>query len=130
LHVGAPGKALLAYLPPAEMEILLTTLPLVALTPNTITDREQLLEELATVRQRGYAVSVGERSLWASAAAAPIRDWSGKPIAAVSVLGPSHRLTSEVLPALGEQVKQVALEISMAFGYSLSYPSHNADQMV
>jgi len=31
---------------------------------------------------------------------------------------------------LGEQVKQVALEISMAFGYSLSYPSHNADQMV
>jgi len=103
---------------------------LVAITPNTLTDREQLLEELATVRQCGYAVSIGERSLWASAAAAPIRDWSGKPIAAISVLGPSHRLTSEVLPTLGEQVKQVAMEISGAFGYSPSYPSHNADQMV
>ena len=94
----------------AELEALLATLPLVAITPNTLTDREQLLEELATIRQCGYAVSVGERSLWASAAAAPIRDWSGKPIAAISVLGPSHRLTSEVLPALGEQVKQVAVE--------------------
>ena len=51
-------------------------------------------------------------------------------IAAISVLGPSHRLTSEVLPALGEQVKQVTVEISTAFGYSPSYPSHNADQMV
>jgi len=81
-------------------------------------------------QQDGYAVSVGERSLWASAAAAPIWDWSGKPIAAISVLGPSHRLTREVLPALGEQVKQVALEISIAFGYSPSYLSPNADQVI
>ncbi len=130
LYVGAPGKALLAYLPPAELEALLATLPLIAITPNTPTNREQLLEELATIRQRGYAVSVGERSRWASAAAAPIRDWSGRSIAAISVLGPSHRLTSEVLPALGEQAKQVAVEISMAFGFSPSSSSHNADQMV
>lgn len=117
LHVGAPGKVLLAFLPPPELEVLLTTLPLVAVTSQTITDREQLLEELSTVRQRGYAVSVGERSPWASAAAAPIWDWSGKPIAALSVLGPSHRLTSEVVPALGQQVQQVALEISTALGH-------------
>ena len=130
LYVGAPGKALLAYLPPVELEALLATLPLLALTPNTVTDRAQLLEELATVRQHGYAVSVGERSLWASAAAAPIQDWSGKPIAAISVLGPSHRLTSEVLPGLGEQIKQVALEISRAFGYTPPYASQHADQMV
>jgi DNA-binding IclR family transcriptional regulator len=128
LHVGAPGKALLAFLPAAELEALLATLPLTAMTPNTITDREQLLEELAVVRQRGYAVSEGERSLWASAAAAPIRDWSGKPIAAISVLGPSHRLTSEVLPTLGQQVQQVALELSAAFGYSPPRTPQDADQ--
>ena len=58
LHVGAPGKALLAYLPLAELEALLATLPLLALTPHTVTDREQLLEELATVRQRGYAIRI------------------------------------------------------------------------
>jgi IclR family acetate operon transcriptional repressor len=128
LHVGAPGKVLLAFLPPAELEALLATLPLTAVTSHTITDREQLLQELATVRQRGYAVSVGERSLWASAAAAPIWDWSGRPIAALSVLGPSQRLTSKVLPALGQQVQQVALEISGALGYSPPWTTPAADQ--
>ena len=130
LHVGAPGKVLLAFLPPAELEALLAALPLTAVTSHTITDYEQLLEELATVRQRGYAVSVGERSPWASAAAAPIWDWSGKPIAALSVLGPSHRLTSEVLPALGQQVQQVALEVSRVCGYSLPWTAPPADQRV
>jgi IclR family acetate operon transcriptional repressor len=128
LHVGAPGKVLLAFLPPAELEALLAIVPLTAVTPHTITDREQLLEELAIVRQRGYAVSVGERSPWASAAAAPIWDWSGKSIAALSVLGPSHRLTSEVLPTLGQQVQQVALEVSRACGYSRPLASPPADQ--
>jgi len=128
LHVGAPGKVLLASLPPAELEALLATLPLTPVTSHTIMDREQLLEELATVRQRGYAVSVGERSPWASAAAAPIWDWSGKPIAALSVLGPSHRLTSEVLPALGQQVQQVALEVSRACGYSPPWTAPPADR--
>jgi IclR family acetate operon transcriptional repressor len=85
-------------------------------------------KELATVRQRGYAVSVGERSPWASAVAAPIRDWSARPIAAISVLGPWHRLSSEVLPALGQQVQQVALEISIAFGYSPVRVPQHADQ--
>jgi len=99
------------------LEAILATLPLTALTARTITDRAQLLEELAIVRQRGYAVSEGERSLWTSAVAAPVWDWSGKLIATISVLGPSQRLTSEVLPALGQQVQQVALEISTALGY-------------
>ena len=130
LHVGAPGKVLLAFLAPAELEALLATLLLTSVTSHTITDREQLLEELATVRQRGYAVSVGERSPWASAAAAPIWDWSGKPIAALSVLGPSHRLTSEVLPALGQQVQQVAIEVSRACGYSPPWTAPPADQRV
>src|SRR5262249_24989003 len=128
LHVGAPGKVLLAFLPPAELEALLAILPLTAVTSHTITDREQLLEELASVRQRGYAVSVGERSPWASAAAAPIWDWSGKPIAALSVLGPSQRLTSEVLLALGQQVQEVALDVSKAFGYRPPLASSLADQ--
>ena len=128
LHVGAPGKVLLAFLPPGELEALLATLPLTAVTPNTLTDREQLLEELATVRQHGYAVSVGERALGASAAAALIRDGGGKPLAALSVLGPSLRLTSAVLPALGQQVQQVALEISAALGYRPPRVPQNTDQ--
>ena len=118
LHVGAPGKALLAFLPPDECEHVLATLTLEALTPETITDLEALRTELDRTRARGYAVSVGERSPWAAAVAAPIRDRSGQTIVAVSVLGPSHRLTAKVLKDLGGQVIKVAREISVVLGYS------------
>lgn len=117
LHVGAPGKALLAFLPPEDLEPLLQALPLPAITPKTLTDPERLRADLAVTRQRGYAVSREERSLGASAVAAPIRDWRGKVVAAVGVLGPSQRLTSDVLQELGAQVMQVARQVSTALGY-------------
>jgi DNA-binding IclR family transcriptional regulator len=118
LHVGAPGKALLAFLPAAERERVLATLTWEPLTAETITDLDALRAELDRTRTRGYAVSVGERSPWAAAVAAPIRDRSGQTIVAVSVLGPSHRLTAKVLKELGVQVIKVANEISAALGYS------------
>lgn len=117
LHVGAPGKALLAFLPEAELERLLQTLPLAPITPETITDLPALQAELDQTRARGYAVSVGERSVWAAAVAAPIRDRSGQTVAAVSVMGPSHRLTAEVLPALGKRVMAAVRDVSAALGY-------------
>jgi IclR family KDG regulon transcriptional repressor len=118
LHVGAPGKALMAFLSADERERVLATLTFEPLTPETITDLEALRAELDRTRARGYAVSVGERSPWAAAVAAPIRDRSGQTIAAVSVLGPSHRLTAKVLKELGGQVIKVARELSAALGYS------------
>ena len=73
--------------------------------------------ELAKTAVRGYAVSIGERSPWAAAVAAPIRDRSGQTVAALSVLGPSQRLTSRVLKEFGLQVIKVGNEISAALGY-------------
>jgi DNA-binding IclR family transcriptional regulator len=118
LHVGAPGKALMAFLPADERERVLATLTLEPLTPETITDLDALRSELDCTRARGYAMSIGERSPWAAAVAAPIRDRSGQTIVAVSVLGPSHRLTARKLKELGGQVIKVAGEISAALGYS------------
>ena len=118
LHVGAPGKALVAFLPADERERVLATLTWEPLTPETITDLDALRAELDRTRVRGYAVSIGERSPWAAAVAAPIRDRSGQTLVAVSVLGPSHRLTAKVLKELGGQVIKVAREISAALGYS------------
>jgi DNA-binding IclR family transcriptional regulator len=117
LHVGAPGKALLAFLPQAELERVLATLTFTSLTPDTITDDQALRAELAKTAVRGYAVSIGARSPWAAAVAAPIRDRSGQTIAALSVLGPSHRLTSKVLKELGMQVIKIGNDISAALGY-------------
>ncbi len=117
LHVGAPGKALLAFLPDDELEALLQELPFTAITPNTVTDPEQFKTELAATRARGYAVSSGERSPGAAAVAAPLRDRHGRPIAAIGVLGPSQRLTRGVLRDVGKHVMRVAQEISSALGY-------------
>ncbi|MBI3329348.1 MAG: IclR family transcriptional regulator [Nitrospinae bacterium] len=118
LHVGAPGKALLAFLPEEELVRLLPMLSLTPITPDTITDLDALRAELAKTRTRGYAVSIGERSSWAASVSAPIRDRTGQTIAAISVLGPSHRLTPRVLKELGMQAMQAAWKISAAFGYS------------
>jgi len=117
LHVGAPGKVLLAFLPEAELDTLLEELPLTAITPSALTDPERLRTELWVVKTRGFAMSMGERSPGASAVAAPIWNWSGRPIAAVSVLGPAQRLTYEKLQELGPEVMRVAQEISAALGY-------------
>ena len=124
LHVGAPGKALLAFLPQTELDALLTELPLTAITPSTLTDPERLRTELSVVRMRGFSISIGERSPGASAVAAPIWDGRGRPIAAVSVLGPLQRLSYEKLQELGPLVRQVAQEMSAALGYAL--PTHDA----
>jgi DNA-binding IclR family transcriptional regulator len=108
----------MAFLPGDERERVLATLTWEPLTPETITDLNALRAELDRTRMRGYAVSIGERSPWAAAVAAPIRDRNGQPIVAVSVLGPSHRLTPNVLKELGAQVIKVATEISAALGYN------------
>jgi DNA-binding IclR family transcriptional regulator len=118
LQVGAPGKALLAFMSDDELEQALATLEFTPLTPDTITDREALRAELARTRARGYAVSVGERSPWAAAVAAPIRNRTAQTVAAVSVLGPSQRLTARVLRELGVQVMRAAREISAALGFN------------
>lgn len=123
LHVGAPGKALLAFLPQAELDALLAELPLTPLTPSTLSDPARLRTELAITHMRGYAISMGERSPGASAVAAPVWDWSNRPIAAVGVLGPMQRLTFEKLQELGPQIVQVAREISAALGYVTSVAS-------
>ncbi len=116
LHCTALGKSFLATMPPAEAEAILARAGLPALTPNTITDLWALREDLTLVRVRGYATDHEEIELGLACVAAPIRDYRGITIAAVSVAGPAPR----VLPfeeRFGRRVVATALEISTALGY-------------
>jgi DNA-binding IclR family transcriptional regulator len=91
LHATSTGKALLAFLPPEELQTSLThSLP--QFTDRTITDAAELRAELDRTRRRGYAVSRGEleTALWG--ASAPVQDRDGRPIAIVSVWGAEARL--------------------------------------
>jgi DNA-binding IclR family transcriptional regulator len=94
LHATSTGKALLAFMPPDELDTVITrSLP--RFTDRTITDPAELRAELDRTRRRGYAVSRGEleTALWG--ASAPIRDGLGRPIAVVSVWGAEARLKAK-----------------------------------
>ena len=92
LHCTSSGKVLIAHLDPAGGPACSPRSGMAALTPSTVTATERLDEELARVRETGYAVTVEEYELGLNAVAAPVRDRSGQVIAAVSVSGPSYRL--------------------------------------
>jgi DNA-binding IclR family transcriptional regulator len=97
MHAIASGKVLLASLP--ERTVLsIARRGLVRYTPRTIIDPRALLEELATIRRRGYAVAIGEWDDRITAAAVPICDARGTVIATVVVWGAATRVTPGTLP--------------------------------
>ncbi len=106
-HVAANGKAFVAFgaaqLPEA----------LDRFTPATITDRAELERQLEVVRRRGYATAVDELELGLAAIAAPIRGAGGSVVAALSISGPTTRLTGErierLAPLLIEQARRTGL---------------------
>jgi DNA-binding IclR family transcriptional regulator len=115
-HCVANGKALLAWRSEDDIQRLLSA-RLERFTPNTLTTRHALLDELAEVRQRGYAVALEELEIGLNAIAAPVRDEQGKVIAAVSVSGPAYRVTPKRVRDLGEQTVRAAEQISRRLGW-------------
>jgi IclR family acetate operon transcriptional repressor len=115
-HCISSGKALLAYLPQQRLERILTK-ALPRFTEKTITDPILLQEELERVRQQGYAVAQEELEGGLSAVAAPIWNHQGEVVAAVSVSGPSFRLSAEKIPELAELTRRTANEVSYQLGY-------------
>lgn len=115
LHAGASQKVLLAYLPPEEINRLLSG-PLERLCRATITDPNELRAELAQIRRRGWASSFEETNLGVWGLAVPILNKHGWVIAGVGLAGPSARLprarVAEYLPRL----RAGATEIAKALG--------------
>jgi len=85
LHAGAASKMLIAHVPKDELDALLGDGELVRYSSKTITDRKRLAAELARIRREGWSEDRGEYSPSILAYAAPIRDRSGKVVAALSV---------------------------------------------
>lgn len=111
LHCVAAGKVLMAAL--AERDVVrIVKRGLPRYTERTITDLEPLLEELARVRRRGYATSIGEYEQGLTSIAAPVHDGRGQVIAAVDVWGPAFRLSPRRIPELAAQTREAAAAIS------------------
>jgi len=111
LHATSTGKALLAWLPPEELDAAIAQ-PLARFTERTITDPAQLRDELDRVRRRGYAVSRGELEAGLWGASAPLRDRRGRAIAVVSVWGAEGRLRARGLDELGHAAAATAAALA------------------
>ncbi len=114
VYACAPGKAILAFSSEEVRQSILNG-PLKQFTPQTFATRETLSEELARIRQQGYAINRGEHYDNSHiAVAAPILDSSGSPIAAVCFYGITDEATLEkLIPPL----LQLADVISSSLGY-------------
>ncbi|GHJ47977.1 IclR family transcriptional regulator [Catellatospora sp. TT07R-123] len=116
LHAGGSSKAFLAFLPETEIDSYLDRHPLKPLTDKTLTDPAKLRKELAAIRKRGYATSLGERQAGAASIAAPIFDHDGHVVAVLSVAGPSARFKPEH-GETAQSLTEAAARISAQLGY-------------
>jgi DNA-binding IclR family transcriptional regulator len=107
----------MAALPQDELDHILQA-DLEPFTPHTITDPDELREELGRVRQRGFAVAREELEQGLNVVAAPIRDHTGQVVASVSVAGPAYRVTPELFSELAAQLMETAAKISQQLGYT------------
>jgi DNA-binding IclR family transcriptional regulator len=117
LHAGGAGKAFLAFVPDHEVDAYLERQPLEALTERTVTDPARLRQELATIRRRGYAITVGERRAGAATVAAPVFDHDGHPVAVLGVAGPAQRFTPGPDAPVVAAVLAAAARISTQLGH-------------
>lgn len=116
LHSTAMGKALLAEMPEQEVRALLTQSPLPRLTARTKVSVSQLMAELETVRQLGYATSDEENRQGFFSVGAVVRDSGGRASAVVSGAVPTSGLTSKDRDRIARLIMEVAQNASLKLG--------------
>jgi IclR family transcriptional regulator, KDG regulon repressor len=118
LHCTALGKAVLAFLPPAEArERLEASAPLQKYTSHTITSLRVLSKELIRIRKQGYALDNEETEEGARCVAAPLFGPKEKPIAGISITGPLSSLRGNTIQEVAQALKQCTRGISTQLGY-------------
>jgi DNA-binding IclR family transcriptional regulator len=120
LYCTALGKVLMADLGWPDARTLLSRIERNRMTKNTIVNIDRWQEELRKVATQGYALDNEERTLGVRAVAAPVRDHSGRAVAAISAAGPAFRITGINLEPLISQVQKLAAEFSLRLGYAAS----------
>lgn len=110
-HATAGGKALLAALPQERLRRLYPRERLEGLTGRTITSRAKLLRELEGIRQRGYAVNLGESETGVGAVASAITDRSQRLRGALAVAAPQARLNEARARRIGAAAVRACKEI-------------------
>lgn len=116
MHCTAVGKVLLSFMEEDQARAIIAAKGLKKMTENTICEVNALFKEMQNIRQKGYAVDNEEIQLGLKCVAAPIKDFSGKVVAAISVSGLISNLSDQKLPYIIDQVINTAANISSDLG--------------
>ena len=120
LYASGVGKVFLSCFGRQRLQQFIDQVELMPFTPYTITTIPKLIDELNTIRRKGYAIDNQENEIGVRCAAAPVFNHSGRIQAAVSVSGAAQRLTVKRLPILGRLVVDIAQQLSAAIGHRRS----------
>jgi DNA-binding IclR family transcriptional regulator len=118
LHTSALGKAILAHMPEEQFEAVIDRHGLPAQTPNTVTEKEVLEEELDEIRKRGVAFDGEERAEGIRCVAAPITDNQNQLVGAVSVSAPSARMKHD---RFRNKIPELVRDTATVIGINVSY---------
>ena len=116
-YCSSVGKAILAHLAPEALAAYLGETELKPFTAKTITSAAILKGQLRRVAEQGYAVDDEEAHEGVRGVAAPVRDYTGDVVAAITITGPTSRITRSKLPVLAEKVIKAAENISSRLGH-------------
>ena len=111
-HATAPGKVYLAHMTGEKLKRVMGRMGLPRITDYTITDFQDLENELKTVRKDGYAVDEQEMRMGVIRISAPVYDKRGRVVACLGVAAPSFRITSKNFENIGKWSKELAQELS------------------
>lgn len=117
MHCTGVGKLFMLEYDEQKIDRLIAVKGLERFTAKTFTDRASLLQEIGRIRRRGYAFDDEECEIGARCVAAPIRNYSGKIVAALSVSGPATRMTDAHMHANLPFLLDAARQISYRLGW-------------
>lgn len=115
-YCTSSGKVLLAFNDESVVNQLIEN-GLKKIRKNTVADPKKLREMLALIREDGYATSFSELTEGVVSIAAPVRDYTGKVVAAITVVGPVQRIHDNKVPLFIKKVIEASNEASKRLGY-------------
>jgi DNA-binding IclR family transcriptional regulator len=116
VNCTAVGKALVAFVPEDEFDRQIKARGFIRHNEKTITSISKLKDDLAKVRELGYAIDDEEEELGCRCVGAPIFDTHEKVVAALSVSGTTSQIPIEKIPSLARKVRRAAEAISAQLG--------------
>jgi DNA-binding IclR family transcriptional regulator len=117
MHATGVGKLHLAQYSETQLAVYIEKMGLKKLTDNTFTSIETLTEELHAIKTQGYAIDNEECEMGIKCIAVPVKDYTSKIVAALSLSAPISRLNAHKTMEIILFLKQISLRASAELGY-------------